>query len=104
MYRTINSNSTVYRTINSNQVRRKDRTEEGQVIINRDRGIIRRDHISRRNADRVVMEGGGNDRMLEIKHEYDSMKEERKGTGGEGGNKWQVEREKEATINWKRLR
>jgi len=82
--------SMVYRTINPNQVRRKDRTEEGQVIMSRDRGIIRRDHISRRNANGVVTKGGGDDKMSEVKHEYDSTKEEQKDTGGEGGNKWQV--------------
>lgn len=79
-------------------------TEEGQVIMNKGREIIRRERISRRNVDEVVTEGGGNDRISEIKQEYDSTKEGRKDAGGDGGNKWQAEWAKEATRNRKRRR
>jgi len=61
---------TSYRAINSDQVRGNDKAKEGQVMMKRDRGIIRKAIISRRDTDEVMTEEGGKGNAPGIRHGY----------------------------------
>ena len=66
----------MYRAINSDQVRGNEKEKEGQVMMKRDRGIIRKAIISRRDANEVMTEEGGEDNTAGIRHGYGCMEEE----------------------------